>query len=84
MLSSMFLNVTTREPSLAEGSRVKFDYEIRNEAGDLLTEGYTLMVFVSLATGRPVPIPDGVHEKLAPHFQVSVIGEQLSIHPEEV
>ena len=54
---------------LAEGSRVKFDYEIRNEAGDLLTEGYTLMVFVSLASGRPVPIPDSVREKLAPHFQ---------------
>ena len=78
------LTIRVMLKSLAEGSRVKFDYEIRNEAGDLLTEGYTLMVFVSLATGRPVPIPDGVHEKLAPHFQVSVISEQLSIHPEEV
>ncbi|QKG53146.1 acyl-CoA thioesterase [Hymenobacter sp. BRD67] len=60
------IRVLLRE--LAEGSRVKFEYEIRNETGELLTEGYTLMVFVSTATGRPVAIPTSVREKLAPYF----------------
>ena len=52
----------------AEGSRVLFEYEIYNEAKELLTEGHTLMVFVSTATGRPVPIPAEIQSKLAPYF----------------
>ncbi len=55
-----------RQP--AEGSRVMFEYEIYNEANELLTEGHTLMVFVSTATGRPVPIPEQIQAKLAPYF----------------
>ncbi|WP_375416663.1 acyl-CoA thioesterase [uncultured Hymenobacter sp.] len=51
-----------------EGSRVLFEYEIYNEAGELLTEGHTLMVFVSTSTGRPVPLPAGIQAKLAPYF----------------
>ena len=53
---------------LAVGSRVNFEYEILNEAGELLTTGATLMVYVSTATGRPVPIPNSIREKLAPYF----------------
>jgi acyl-CoA thioester hydrolase len=52
----------------ADGTRVLFEYEIYNEGGELLTEGHTLMVFVSMATGRPVPIPASIQEKLAPYF----------------
>ncbi|ALD21497.1 acyl-CoA thioesterase [Hymenobacter sp. DG25A] len=52
----------------AEGSRVLFEYEIYNEAQELLTEGHTLMVFVSTANGRPVPIPEDIQAKLAPFF----------------
>ncbi len=52
----------------AEGSRVLFEYEIYNEAKELLTEGHTLMVFVSTTTGRPVPIPEEIQAKLAPYF----------------
>ncbi|MBC6988386.1 MULTISPECIES: acyl-CoA thioesterase [Hymenobacter] len=55
-----------RQP--AEGSRILFEYEIYNEAQTLLTEGHTLMVFVSTATGRPVPIPADIQGKLAPFF----------------
>ncbi|WP_139924065.1 thioesterase family protein [Hymenobacter sp. DG01] len=51
-----------------EGSRILFEYEIRNEADELLTEGHTLMVFVSMATGRPVAIPADIQAKLAPYF----------------
>jgi acyl-CoA thioester hydrolase len=51
----LLVKVMLRE--LATGSRVNFEYEITNEAGELLTTGHTLMVFVSTATGRPVPVP---------------------------
>ena len=53
---------------LAVGSRVNFEYELLNETGELLTTGSTLMVFVSTSTGRPVPVPDSIREKLAPYF----------------
>ncbi|OUJ73259.1 acyl-CoA thioesterase [Hymenobacter crusticola] len=55
-----------RQPG--EGTRVLFEYEIYNEAEQLLTEGHTLMVFVSTANGRPVPIPADIQAKLAPFF----------------
>ncbi|WP_426060859.1 acyl-CoA thioesterase [Hymenobacter sp. B1770] len=51
-----------------EGTRVVFEYEIYNEAGDLLTEGHTLMVFVKTTTGRPVTMPESIQERLAPYF----------------
>ena len=73
------IRVMLRE--LAEGSRVKFEYEIRNEAGELLTEGYTLMVFVSTATGRPVAIPASVRQQLAPYFAEGEDGSPLGPRP---
>ena len=51
-----------------EGSRVLFEYEIYNETGQLLTEGHTLMVFVATSTGRPVPMPANIQERLLPYF----------------
>lgn len=51
-----------------EGARVLFEYEIYNEAGQLLTEGHTLMVFVKTSTGRPVAMPEGIQERLASYF----------------
>jgi len=55
-----------RQP--AEGTRILFEYEIYNEAQELLTEGHTLMVFVNMSTGRPVPIPAAIQQKLLPYF----------------
>ncbi|WP_210517972.1 acyl-CoA thioesterase [Hymenobacter terricola] len=52
----------------ARGASVLFEYEIYNEAHELLSEGHTLMVFVRTTTGRPVPVPADVQEKLAPYF----------------
>ena len=55
----------------ARGASVLFEYEVYNEAQELLTEGHTLMVFMRSATGRPVPVPAEVTEKLAPYFAES-------------
>ncbi|MFD1466790.1 acyl-CoA thioesterase [Hymenobacter caeli] len=52
----------------ARGASVLFEYEVYNEARELLTEGHTLMVFVKLASGRPVPVPADVVDRLAPYF----------------
>lgn len=44
--------------------KIEFDYEIYNEANDLLTTGNSVLVFVDMKTGRPVLPPDYVIEKL--------------------
>ena len=51
-----------------EGARVLFEYEIYNQEQQLLTEGHTLMVFVTTSTGRPVPMPASIQERLLPYF----------------
>ncbi|MFT5251245.1 MAG: acyl-CoA thioester hydrolase [Flavobacteriales bacterium] len=44
--------------------KVEFDYEIFNEKEELLTIANSILVFVDMKTGRPVPPPDYVKEKL--------------------
>lgn len=60
--------VTTEIPSLPDGSRLFFRYQIHNEAGELCTEAETTLVFASTTTGRPVPPTSGVVGALAPFF----------------
>ena len=47
-----------------ESVKIEFDYEILNEAGELLTTGNSVLVFVDMKTGRPVIPPDYVAEKM--------------------
>ncbi|WP_266202776.1 acyl-CoA thioesterase [Pontibacter kalidii] len=54
--------------SRPHGTRIKFEYEVLNEEGTLLTIGETLMVFVDMKSGRPTEIPALIHEKLDPYF----------------
>nr|WP_297308836.1 thioesterase family protein [uncultured Flavobacterium sp.] len=44
--------------------KIEFDYEIRNQEGELLTTGYSMLVFVNMKTGRPTLPPDYVTKKL--------------------
>lgn len=44
--------------------KIEFDYEIYNEANELLTTGYSMLVFVDVNTGKPVLAPKYVSEKL--------------------
>ncbi|MCW4468434.1 acyl-CoA thioesterase [Flavobacterium sp. MFBS3-15] len=44
--------------------KIEFDYEIYNEIGELLTTGNSVLVFVSMETGRPVSPPDYIVEKV--------------------
>ncbi len=50
------------------GARIKFEYEVYNEAQELLNVGETTMVFVDMQTARPTPIPVGILTKLDPYY----------------
>lgn len=44
--------------------KIEFDYEIYNEQNELLTTGYTMLVFVDMKTGRPIVPPKYVSDKI--------------------
>jgi acyl-CoA thioester hydrolase len=48
-----------------EGVRIAFTYKTYNEAGVLLNEAYTLLVFVSAETQKPMAIPAAILEQLS-------------------
>jgi acyl-CoA thioester hydrolase len=48
-----------------EGVRIAFTYKTYNEAGVLLNEAYTLLVFVSAKTQKPMAIPSAILEQLS-------------------
>ena len=45
-------------------AKIEFDYEIKNEEGELLTTGNTTLVFVDMKTNRPTRIPDYILSKI--------------------
>lgn len=44
--------------------KIEFDYEIYNEEGELLTTGYSMLVFVDMKNGKPTIPPSYIIEKL--------------------
>ena len=61
------LIVRTTIPALP-AVRIKYVYEVRNAAGELLTEAATTLVFIDRVTGRPCRAPEELMAKLAPYF----------------
>ena len=59
------INIYIREKP---GIRIKFEYELFNEAGELLNTGYTQLVFVDMERGRPCKPPQVFVDKMAPYF----------------
>ena len=49
-------------------TKIEFSYEMYNEAGDLLNQAETILVFVHIATGKPCKAPAYFIEKIAPFF----------------
>ncbi|MDX9750755.1 MAG: thioesterase family protein [Flavobacteriales bacterium] len=60
------VRTTIVEPPSA---RIVFRYELFNEAGDLLTEAATTLVFVDATTMRPRRAPRPLVDALAPYFK---------------
>ena len=44
--------------------KIEFDYEIYNEDNQLLTTGYSMLVFVDITTGKPILPPKYVSDKI--------------------
>lgn len=44
--------------------KIEFDYEIYNEQNQLLTTGYSMLVFVDMKTGRPIVPPKYLSDKI--------------------
>jgi acyl-CoA thioester hydrolase len=50
------------------GVKIKFDYEIKNESGQIIHIGETLLVFVNMNSGKPCRMPNVMEEVLASYF----------------
>ena len=44
--------------------KIEFDYELYNEADELLTTGNSILVFVDMKTGKPITPPTYIFELL--------------------
>ena len=49
-------------------ARMRFLYEIRNEAGELVNSGETILAFMNMETGRPVKMPERMKASISPFF----------------
>jgi len=50
-------------------ARIKFLYEITNEAGELINTGETMLAFMQLESGRPVKMPERLKSAISPFFE---------------
>lgn len=62
------LRIVVKVPEMP-GVRMRFEYEIYNEQGELLNTGYTVLVFVNKQTGRPCRMPEGMTTKMEPYYR---------------
>lgn len=44
--------------------RIEFDYEITNQAGEILVQATTVLAFIDMKTKRPIKCPDYILGKL--------------------
>ena len=44
--------------------KIEFEYEITNEAGEILVEANTVLAFINMQTKRPMKCPDYILDKL--------------------
>ena len=61
------LTIKTRIPE-CPGVRIRFEYEVTNELGQLITEGWTTLTFLKKDTHQPTRPPKNLLDLLKPHF----------------
>jgi acyl-CoA thioester hydrolase len=49
-------------------AKIEFSYRIKNEAGDLINEGKTTLVFMDLNSKKVIKAPDFILSALQPYF----------------
>lgn len=63
------LTIRTTLHDLPDQKYITFFVEIFNEEGKLINGGKVRLCFVDIASGRTVPPPEKLMEKLQPHFE---------------
>ncbi len=48
--------------------KIEFDFEVRNEKDELLTTGYTSLVFMDMKKSKPIKAPSYLLDQIYPHF----------------
>ncbi len=51
-------------------AKIVFSYRIKNEAGDLINEGKTTLVFMDLKTKKVIKAPDFIMNALMPYYSI--------------
>jgi acyl-CoA thioester hydrolase len=49
-------------------AKIEFDFQLFNEENELLTKGYTSLVFIDMKKNRPTKAPEYILEKLKNYF----------------
>jgi len=62
------LTIKTTIPEMP-GIRIKFSYEVFNEAAELITEGHTILTFLKKYTHKPSRPPQFLLDLIKPYFQ---------------
>jgi acyl-CoA thioester hydrolase len=63
-----YLTVKVHVKNKPTGTRILFEYEVYNEAAELLTIGSTTLVFVDVKLGRPIALPASLLNKMASFY----------------
>jgi len=61
------LTIICKIPELPN-TRIKFEYEIKNDQDQLLNVAETTLVFVDMAKNRPCSIPENLKQCFLPYF----------------
>jgi len=61
------LTIRTTIPELPR-ARIKFDYEVLNAAGEVITVASTTLVFIQKDTGKPTAVPAEILEAWKKYF----------------
>ncbi len=62
------ITIRTKIPEMPT-LRIKFEYEVLNEQGDLLNTGTTTLVFIHKDTHKPCKVPQAIKQVLQPFFK---------------
>lgn len=48
--------------------KIEFDFEVHNENGDLITTGFTSLVFMDMKKNKPIKAPQYLLDQIYSHF----------------
>ncbi len=67
------ITIKTMLKELPENHEITFHHEVYNESNKLLTTGRVMLYFINSETGKRMPIPGYLREKLAPFFENPIV-----------